>query len=37
MASMRRKQERARQKAMGGSQEREKIVREVQVPKQLWF
>ena len=35
MASMRRKQERARQKAMGESQEREKIVREVQVPEAI--
>ena len=35
MASMRRKQERARQKAMGVSQEREKIVREVQVPEAI--
>ena len=32
MASMKRKQERARQKAMGGSVEREKIIRDVQVP-----
>ena len=35
MASMRRKHERARQKAMGESQEREKIVREVQVPEAI--
>jgi translation initiation factor IF-2 len=35
MASMRRKQERARQKAMGESQEREKIVRDVQVPEAI--
>ena len=35
MASMRRKQERARQKAMGEPQEREKIVREVQVPEAI--
>ena len=35
MASMRRKQERARQKAMGESQEREKIIREVQVPEAI--
>mgnify|MGYP003334245955 FL=1 len=35
MASMRRKQERARQKAMAESQEREKIVREVQVPEAI--
>ena len=32
MASMKRKQERARQKAMGGTVEREKIIRDVQVP-----
>ncbi|KEJ90691.1 translation initiation factor IF-2 [Sulfitobacter donghicola] len=32
MAQMKRKQERARQKAMGGSVEREKVVREVQLP-----
>ena len=32
MASMKRKQERARQKAMGGVVEREKIIRDVQVP-----
>jgi len=32
MASMKRKQERARQKAMGGAVEREKIIRDVQVP-----
>ncbi|MEM6277763.1 MAG: translation initiation factor IF-2, partial [Pseudomonadota bacterium] len=32
MAAMKRKQERARQKAMGGSVEREKVVRDVQVP-----
>ena len=32
---MRRKQERARQKAMGESQEREKIVRDVQVPEAI--
>ena len=35
MASMRRKQERPRQKAMGESQEREKIVRDVQVPEAI--
>ena len=35
MAAMRRKQERARQKAMGESQEREKVVREVQVPEAI--
>ncbi|MEM8775057.1 MAG: translation initiation factor IF-2 [Pseudomonadota bacterium] len=33
LAAMKRKQERARQKAMGGTQEREKIVREVQLPE----
>ncbi|MEL6376162.1 MAG: translation initiation factor IF-2 [Pseudomonadota bacterium] len=33
LAAMKRKQERARQKAMGGNQEREKIVREVQLPE----
>ncbi|KJS41920.1 translation initiation factor IF-2 [Roseovarius sp. MBR-51] len=33
MAAMKRKQERARQKAMGGLQEREKIVRDVQLPE----
>jgi len=35
MAAMKRKQERARQKAMGGSVEREKIVRDVQVPESI--
>jgi len=35
MAAMKRKQERARQKAMGGTQEREKIVRDVQVPEAI--
>ncbi|WIV50753.1 translation initiation factor IF-2 [Marivivens sp. LCG002] len=35
MAAMKRKQERARQKAMGGQQEREKIVRDVQVPEAI--
>ncbi|MBZ8117878.1 translation initiation factor IF-2 [Roseovarius sp. LXJ103] len=35
MAAMKRKQERARQKAMGGSQEREKIVRDVQLPETI--
>ncbi len=35
MAAMKRKQERARQKAMGGMQEREKIVRDVQVPEAI--
>jgi translation initiation factor IF-2 len=32
LAAMKRKQERQRQKAMGGQQDREKIVRDVQVP-----
>ena len=32
MAAMKRKQERARQKAMGGSVEREKVIRDVQLP-----
>ncbi len=35
MAAMKRKQERARQKAMGGNAEREKIVREVQLPEAI--
>ena len=35
MAAMKRKQERARQKAMGGSQDREKIVRDVQLPETI--
>jgi translation initiation factor IF-2 len=35
MAQMKRKQERARQKAMGGSVEREKVVREVQLPEAI--
>ena len=35
MAAMKRKQERARQKALGQTQEREKIVREVQVPEAI--
>ena len=35
IAAMRRKQERARQKAMGGAVEREKIVREVQLPEAI--
>ena len=33
MAAMKRKQERARQKAMGGAQEREKVRRDVQLPE----
>ena len=35
MAAMKRKQERARQKAMGGLQDREKVVRDVQVPEAI--
>ncbi len=35
MAAMKRKQERARQKAMGGSVEREKVVRTVQLPEAI--
>ncbi|MGY6550061.1 MAG: translation initiation factor IF-2 [Roseinatronobacter sp.] len=35
LAAMKRKQERARQKAMGQSQSREKIVREVQLPETI--
>jgi len=35
MAAMKRKQERARQKAMGQQAEREKIVRDVQVPESI--
>ncbi len=35
VASMRRKQERARQKAMGENVEREKIIRDVQVPEAI--
>ncbi|MEE4187119.1 MAG: translation initiation factor IF-2 associated domain-containing protein, partial [Roseobacter sp.] len=35
MAAMKRKQERARQKAMGGSVEREKVMRDVQVPEAI--
>lgn len=35
LAAMKRKQERARQKAMGGKQEREKVVREVQLPETI--
>ncbi|SFR00272.1 translation initiation factor IF-2 [Poseidonocella sedimentorum] len=35
LAAMKRKQERARQKAMGGSQEREKVVREVKLPEAI--
>ncbi|NNF24251.1 MAG: translation initiation factor IF-2 [Rhodobacteraceae bacterium] len=35
MAAMKRKQERARQKAMGGPIEREKVVRDVQLPEAI--
>jgi translation initiation factor IF-2 len=35
LAAMKRKQERARQKAMGGSQEREKVIRGVQLPETI--
>ncbi|MEO3414647.1 translation initiation factor IF-2 [Roseovarius sp. CAU 1744] len=35
LAAMKRKQERARQKAMGGNVEREKIVRDVQLPETI--
>jgi len=35
MAAMKRKQERARQKAMGGAETREKIVRDVKVPEAI--
>ncbi|KUF10680.1 translation initiation factor IF-2 [Pseudoponticoccus marisrubri] len=35
LAAMKRKQERARQKAMGGSQNREKVVREVKLPEAI--
>ncbi|MEL6204235.1 MAG: translation initiation factor IF-2 [Pseudomonadota bacterium] len=35
MAAMKRQQERARQKAMGGSEVREKVVREVQLPETI--
>ena len=35
LAAMKRKQERARQKAMGGAAEREKVVREVQLPEAI--
>jgi len=35
MAAMKRKQERARQKAMGDNQDREKIIREVQLPETI--
>ena len=35
MAAMKRKQERARQKAMGGGEQREKVVRNVQLPEAI--
>ncbi|PIE12068.1 MAG: translation initiation factor IF-2 [Rhodobacterales bacterium] len=35
LAAMKRKQERARQKAMGGAVEREKVVRDVQLPEMI--
>ncbi|MCG7623806.1 MULTISPECIES: translation initiation factor IF-2 [unclassified Epibacterium] len=35
VAAMKRKQERARQKAMGGSVEREKVIRDVQLPEAI--
>ncbi|MDF0601625.1 translation initiation factor IF-2 [Psychromarinibacter sp. C21-152] len=35
LAAMKRKQERARQKAMGGAENREKIVRDVQLPEHI--
>ncbi|MGR3434781.1 MAG: translation initiation factor IF-2, partial [Shimia sp.] len=35
LASMKRKQERARQKALGGGEAREKVVRDVQVPEAI--
>lgn len=35
LAAMKRKQERARQKAMGGAQEREKVIRDVQLPETI--
>ena len=35
LAAMKRKQERARQKAMGGAQDREKVVRTVQLPEAI--
>ena len=35
LAAMKRKQERQRQKAMGGSQDREKVTRDVQVPETI--
>ncbi|MBP0482482.1 translation initiation factor IF-2 [Sagittula salina] len=35
MAAMKRKQERARQKAMGGQQQREKVIRDVKLPEAI--
>jgi translation initiation factor IF-2 len=35
LAAMKRKQERARQKAMGGTEQREKVVRDVQLPEAI--
>ncbi|SFB11712.1 bacterial translation initiation factor 2 (bIF-2) [Poseidonocella pacifica] len=35
LAAMKRKQERARQKAMGGAREREKVIRDVQLPEAI--
>ncbi|MEV8467989.1 translation initiation factor IF-2 [Fluviibacterium sp. DFM31] len=35
LASMKRKQERARQKAMGGNEPREKVIRDVQLPEAI--
>lgn len=35
LAAMKRKQERARQKAMGGREQREKVIREVQLPETI--
>ncbi|MBV2359647.1 translation initiation factor IF-2 [Thalassococcus sp. CAU 1522] len=35
LAAMKRKQERARQKAMGGQQNREKVIRDVQLPEAI--
>jgi len=35
MAAMKRKQERARQKALGGVEQREKVIRDVQVPESI--
>ena len=35
LAAMKRKQERARQKAMGGGEQREKVIRDVQIPEAI--